>query len=62
MTQAKRIAAESGSNGGILIINMLTRYPERFGTLFCTSPLIDMCRYSKRGGELARRIRRSRQR
>jgi prolyl oligopeptidase len=26
---------------------MLTRYPERFGSLFCTIPLIDMRRYSK---------------
>ena len=26
---------------------MLTRYPERFGALFCTIPLIDMRRYSK---------------
>ncbi|HMD63875.1 MAG TPA: prolyl oligopeptidase family serine peptidase [Stellaceae bacterium] len=42
-----RIAAEGGSNGGILITNMLTRYPERFGALFCTIPLIDMRRYSK---------------
>jgi prolyl oligopeptidase len=42
-----RIAAEGGSNGGILISNMLTRYPERFGALFCTIPLIDMRRYSK---------------
>ena len=39
--------AEGGSNGGILITNMLTRYPERFGALFCTIPLIDMRRYSK---------------
>jgi prolyl oligopeptidase len=42
-----RIAAEGGSNGGILITNMLTRYPERFGALFCTIPLIDMRRYAK---------------
>jgi prolyl oligopeptidase len=42
-----RLAAEGGSNGGILITNMLTRYPERFGALFCTIPLIDMRRYSK---------------
>ncbi|WP_258769081.1 prolyl oligopeptidase family protein [Bradyrhizobium arachidis] len=47
VTQAKRIAAEGGSNGGILITNMLTRYPERFGALFCTIPLIDMRRYTK---------------
>jgi prolyl oligopeptidase len=42
-----RIGAEGGSNGGILIANMLTRYPERFGALFCTIPLIDMRRYTQ---------------
>ena len=47
ITRANRIAAEGGSNGGILISNMLTRYPDRFGALFCTIPLIDMRRYSK---------------
>jgi prolyl oligopeptidase len=47
VTHPGRIAAEGGSNGGILITNMLTRYPERFGALFCTIPLIDMRRYSK---------------
>jgi prolyl oligopeptidase len=47
VTKPGCIAAEGGSNGGILITNMLTRYPERFGALFCTIPLIDMRRYSK---------------
>lgn len=47
VTRPGRIAAEGGSNGGILITNMLTRYPERFGALLCTIPLIDMRRYSK---------------
>jgi prolyl oligopeptidase len=47
ITRPARIAAEGGSNGGILITNMLTRYPERFGALFCTIPLIDMRRYAK---------------
>jgi prolyl oligopeptidase len=47
VTVPKRIAAEGGSNGGILITNMLVRYPERFGALFCTIPLIDMRRYSR---------------
>jgi prolyl oligopeptidase len=47
VTRPARIAAEGGSNGGILITNMLTRYPERFGALFCTIPLIDMRRYTK---------------
>ncbi len=47
VTRPGRIAAEGGSNGGLLIANMLTRYPERFGALFCTIPLIDMRRYAK---------------
>jgi prolyl oligopeptidase len=47
VTRPGRIAAEGGSNGGILITNMLTRYPERFGALFCTIPLVDMRRYHK---------------
>jgi len=47
VTRSGRIAAEGGSNGGLLIANMLTRYPERFGALFCTVPVIDMRRYAK---------------
>jgi prolyl oligopeptidase len=47
VTRPGRVAAEGGSNGGILITNMLTRYPQRFGALFCTIPLIDMRRYAK---------------
>ena len=47
VTTPGRIAAEGGSNGGLLIANMLTRFPERFGALFCTIPLIDMRRYSR---------------
>jgi prolyl oligopeptidase len=44
VTRPERIAAEGGSNGGTLIANMLTRYPERFGALFCTIPVIDLRR------------------
>jgi prolyl oligopeptidase len=47
VTRPGRIAAEGGSNGGLLIANMLTRYPERFGALLCTMPVIDMRRYTK---------------
>ena len=47
VTRPGRIAAEGGSNGGLLIANMLTRFPERFGALFCTIPLIDMRRYTQ---------------
>ena len=42
VTRLNRIAAEGGSNGGLLIANMLTRYPDRFGALLCTVPVIDM--------------------
>ena len=47
VTHPGRIAAEGGSNGGLLIANMLTRYPDRFGALLCTVPVIDMRRYAK---------------
>ncbi|OLP62534.1 peptidase S9 [Xaviernesmea oryzae] len=47
VSRPERIAAEGGSNGGLLIANMLVRYPERFGALLCTVPLIDMRRYHR---------------
>jgi prolyl oligopeptidase len=47
VTRPGRIAAEGGSNGGLLIANMLTRYPERFGALICAVPVIDMRRAPK---------------
>jgi prolyl oligopeptidase len=47
VTTPGRLAAEGGSNGGLLIANMLTRHPEKFGALFCTIPLIDMRRYTR---------------
>jgi prolyl oligopeptidase len=47
VTRPQRIAAEGGSNGGLLIANMLTRYPERFGALLCAVPVIDMRRSKK---------------
>ena len=47
VTRPSRIAGEGGSNGGLLIANMLTRHPDAFGALFCTIPLIDMRRYHK---------------
>jgi prolyl oligopeptidase len=47
VTRPARIAAEGGSNGGLLIANMLTRYPQRFGALLCAVPVIDMRRSKK---------------
>jgi prolyl oligopeptidase len=47
VTRPGRIAASGASNGGLLIANMLTRYPERFGALLCELPVIDMRRSTK---------------
>jgi prolyl oligopeptidase len=42
-----RILGSGGSNGGLLIGNMLTRHPGSFGALLCAVPLLDMQRYTK---------------
>jgi prolyl oligopeptidase len=47
VTIPKQLAAYGGSNGGLLVGNMLTRYPERFGAIWCTVPLLDMRRYTR---------------
>jgi prolyl oligopeptidase len=47
MTSPKHLACSGGSNGGLLVGNMLARYPELFGAIWCTIPLLDMRRYSK---------------
>lgn len=47
ITDAKHLACEGGSNGGLLVGNMLTRYPELFGAVWCIVPLLDMARYTK---------------
>ena len=45
ITTVEQLAAEGGSNGGLLMGVMLTRYPELFGALVCSVPLLDMKRY-----------------
>ena len=47
VTQASKLAGWGGSNGGLLVGNMLTRYPELFGAIVCQVPLLDMARYTK---------------
>jgi prolyl oligopeptidase len=39
------LGASGGSNGGLLMGIMLTQYPELFGALVCSVPLLDMRRF-----------------
>ncbi|MFQ4150079.1 prolyl oligopeptidase family serine peptidase [Arthrobacter sp. LAPM80] len=41
------LGCAGGSNGGLLVGNMLTHYPELFGAVSCGVPLLDMRRYTK---------------
>jgi prolyl oligopeptidase len=47
VTRPDRLACKGGSNGGLLVGNMLTRYPELFGAIDCAVPLLDMKRYTR---------------
>ncbi len=45
ITTVNQLGAQGGSNGGLLMGIMLTKYPEKFGALVCDVPLLDMKRY-----------------
>jgi prolyl oligopeptidase len=45
ITTVDKLGAQGGSNGGLLMGIMLTKYPELFGALVCSVPLLDMKRY-----------------
>ena len=45
ITTAAQLGTQGGSNGGLLMGVMLTRYPELFGAIVCQVPLLDMKRY-----------------
>ncbi|WP_240372993.1 prolyl oligopeptidase family serine peptidase [Brevibacterium zhoupengii] len=47
VTSPSSLACAGGSNGGLLVGNMLTQYPELFGAISCGAPLLDMRRYTK---------------
>jgi prolyl oligopeptidase len=47
ITSPAHLGTMGGSNGGLLMGNMLVRYPERFGAIVVQVPLLDMQRYSK---------------
>jgi len=46
VTSVKRLGISGGSNGGLLVGNMLTLYPRLIGAAVCQVPLLDMKRYS----------------
>ncbi len=45
ITTVEQLGAQGGSNGGLLMGIMLTKYPDKFGALVCDVPLLDMKRY-----------------
>ncbi len=47
ITSPKHLGAQGGSNGGLLMGNMLTRSPELFNAIVCQVPLLDMKRFNK---------------
>lgn len=47
ITTPEQLGAVGGSNGGLLMGVMLTRYPELFGGIVCQVPLLDMKRYHR---------------
>ena len=47
VTTPARLGCAGGSNGGLLTGNMYTLYPDRFGAILSSVPLLDMRRYSK---------------
>jgi prolyl oligopeptidase len=46
VTSSARLAVQGGSNGGLLVGNMLTMRPDLFGAVVCQVPLLDMRRYN----------------
>jgi len=47
ITSPSKLGIRGGSNGGLLMGNMLTQYPELFGAVVIQVPLLDMQRYNK---------------
>ncbi len=46
ITSRAHLGAMGGSNGGLLVGNMLTEYPQLFSAIVCEVPLLDMKRYT----------------
>jgi len=48
VTSAPRLGIRGGSNGGLLMGNMIVQRPDLFGAVCCAVPLLDM-KVRKRG-------------
>ena len=46
VTQPAQLGIQGGSNGGLLMGNMYTLYPNLWGAVVCQVPLLDMKRYT----------------
>jgi prolyl oligopeptidase len=46
ITSPAHLGTQGGSNGGLLMGNMLTQYPDKFGAIVVQVPLLDMKRYN----------------
>jgi prolyl oligopeptidase len=46
ITSPQHLGANGGSNGGLLMGNMLTLYPQLWSAIVCEVPLLDMKRYT----------------
>ena len=46
VTSPPHLAVQGGSNGGLLVGNMLVRRPDLFGAIVCQVPLLDMRRFN----------------
>ncbi|MFO0923291.1 MAG: prolyl oligopeptidase family serine peptidase [Pirellulales bacterium] len=47
VTSSRRLGIQGGSNGGLLVGNMVTLYPDLMQAAVCQVPLLDMKRYNK---------------
>ena len=47
VTSHAKLGCQGGSNGGLLVGNMLARSPDLWGAVLCQVPLLDMRRYAE---------------
>lgn len=55
ITDSDHLGIMGGSNGGLLVAVAFTQRPDLFGAVVCSSPLLDMLRYTKMPPEVGKR-------